>query len=634
MHPLDAPPGCETLAESERERIPPPPRDSGSSGPFCSPSRPVPLPRIGSKGGRDGEEAHGLARRGGDALGAEGEIPPPPSGRAFGSGGAAGGGERRGRPCRRKCVIIAHQAGDSKLVAAGAGGRGGRSSSSSSSDDEFENFLSRMKTPKLATCCTPRMQRSGTRTILEAQGLMDSLITPNYSISSTSFLISFKTFPFTRLDDSKEDFFGYLTSKYGSGKKVFSDSDDDSVFVKDTPRHPHQPRQMDHYQKRTWKGTPTPACSQKDPVAPRDRPDSSLSEGERSSTPENAKGIIQSCQLRADAVLGSDTSDEEIDSLIVRVKQRMVFSANGKSSAEERKFKPSLGSRRTAAKSESSLPMCPRPPAPDMPISAPVPKSKVLSDVTLLHQTQARNLCQVQGCFLQELSDPESQQSKHFQRKKEELGQNLYDFYNSSVFEHQLPEKMEIVWNKKMRKTAGCCVTGQLKGPEGQRYARIMLSEKVCDSADRLRDTLIHELCHAATWLIHGVRDGHGRFWRLYAKKSSVVHPELPVVSRCHNYEIKYKFTYECAQCKNTIGRHSKSLDTQRFVCALCKGHLVLCQPVRKDGTPAKASLTPFAAYVKENYGSAKRSQQGLNHGAIMKKLGVDFAAQGSLLSV
>lgn len=47
---------------------------------------------------------------------------------------------------------------------------------------------------------------------------------------------------------------------------------------------------------------------------------------------------------------------------------------------------------------------------------------------------------------------------------------------------------------------------------------------------DRLRDTLIHELCHAATWLIHGARDGHGRFWNLYAKKAAMVHPELPVV--------------------------------------------------------------------------------------------------------
>lgn len=52
-------------------------------------------------------------------------------------------------------------------------------------------------------------------------------------------------------------------------------------------------------------------------------------------------------------------------------------------------------------------------------------------------------------------------------------------------FVFQLPEKMVINWNKKMRKTAGYCVTGQTKGPEAQRYARIELSEKVCDSAGR-----------------------------------------------------------------------------------------------------------------------------------------------------
>lgn len=41
---------------------------------------------------------------------------------------------------------------------------------------------------------------------------------------------------------------------------------------------------------------------------------------------------------------------------------------------------------------------------------------------------------------------------------------------------------MSVTWNKKMRKTAGYCVTGQEKGG-GNRYARIELSEKVCDSA-------------------------------------------------------------------------------------------------------------------------------------------------------
>lgn len=48
----------------------------------------------------------------------------------------------------------------------------------------------------------------------------------------------------------------------------------------------------------------------------------------------------------------------------------------------------------------------------------------------------------------------------------------------------QLPASMSVTWNKKMRKTAGYCVTGQERGG-GNRYARIELSEKVCDSAGK-----------------------------------------------------------------------------------------------------------------------------------------------------
>jgi len=59
-------------------------------------------------------------------------------------------------------------------------------------------------------------------------------------------------------------------------------------------------------------------------------------------------------------------------------------------------------------------------------------------------------------------------------------------------------------------------------------------------------------MCHAATWLINGVRDGHGSFWKLYARKATLAHPELPVVTRCHSYDITYKFQYQCTRCKNT----------------------------------------------------------------------------------
>ncbi|XP_061092077.1 germ cell nuclear acidic protein [Conger conger] len=233
-------------------------------------------------------------------------------------------------------------------------------------------------------------------------------------------------------------------------------------------------------------------------------------------------------------------------------------------------------------------------------------------------------VCKTPGCFLQSLSVPGSQYCRSFKQNKEELTGRLYRLYNSSVFDGKLPSDMSVSWNKKMRKTAGYCVTGQERGG-GKRYARIELSEKVCDSADRLRDTLVHEMCHAATWLINGVRDGHGSFWKLYARKSTLAHPELPMVTRCHSYDINYKFQYQCSRCKNTIGRHSKSLDTQRFVCALCTGPLVLLNPTKPR------AATPFASFVKENYGTARQELAGQRHADVMRKLSADFASKTRL---
>ncbi|GLD62066.1 acidic repeat-containing protein-like protein [Lates japonicus] len=233
-------------------------------------------------------------------------------------------------------------------------------------------------------------------------------------------------------------------------------------------------------------------------------------------------------------------------------------------------------------------------------------------------------LCKTPGCFLESLSNPGSSYTRSFKQNKEDLTSKLYRLYNSSVFDNKLPVNMSVTWNKKMRKTAGYCITGQERGG-GNRYARIELSEKVCDSADRLRDTLIHEMCHAATWLINGVRDGHGNFWKLYARKATVVHPELPMVTRCHSYDIKYKFQYQCTRCQNTIGRHSKSLDTQKFVCALCTGQLVLLTS-SKSRAP-----TPFANFVKENYGSVRQELAGQSHAEVMRKLSADFASKTKL---
>lgn len=131
-----------------------------------------------------------------------------------------------------------------------------------------------------------------------------------------------------------------------------------------------------------------------------------------------------------------------------------------------------------------------------------------------------------------------------YKTKKEELAARLAEIYNETVFDNALD--VPISWNKKLTNTAGrCCLTKK----KGTRTARIDLSDKVLTSADRLRCTLIHEMCHAATWIFDG-EDGHGRTWKSYAHKANKMFPELPKINVCHQYQIEYKYTYQCKLCK------------------------------------------------------------------------------------
>ncbi|XP_056121157.1 germ cell nuclear acidic protein [Rhinichthys klamathensis goyatoka] len=310
----------------------------------------------------------------------------------------------------------------------------------------------------------------------------------------------------------------------------------------------------------------------------------------------------------------SGSSEEEFQSLLDRVRQNQSLAGRAQASprtpAEPKPRAPCLSTPSAVGKRAGT--------------GVPVTQSPVSRTEPRAPPSSRALLCKTPGCFLQSLADPGSSFGRSFRQKKEELTAKLFQLYNSSVFDSQLPTDMSVTWNKKMRKTAGYCVSGQERGT-GTRYARIELSDKVCDSADRLRDTLVHELCHAATWLINGVRDGHGPFWRLYARKAMLAHPELPMVTRCHSYDINYKYQYQCNRCENSIGRHSKSLDTTKFVCALCTGQLVLLTP-SKPRAPA-----PFASFVKENYSSARQQLAGQGHAEVMRKLSADFASKTRL---
>ncbi|XP_064083243.1 uncharacterized protein LOC135199276 [Macrobrachium nipponense] len=227
---------------------------------------------------------------------------------------------------------------------------------------------------------------------------------------------------------------------------------------------------------------------------------------------------------------------------------------------------------------------------------------------------------------------------KNFKKKREELCQKLYSYYNEHVFSNKLPSVMSIKWNARLTKTAGYCYYQIDRTKPNGRGARIELSSKVIDVPERLRDTLIHEMCHAAAWIISGYKDGHGPLWKSWAAKARSVFPELPAITTCHSYEINCKYTYRCTKCSYSIGRHSKSLDTERKVCGLCYGKFELIVNSKgrgskssNSGTPSHGSQTPrtpgaFALFVKENYNSVKKSRQNLKHVDVMKILSADFA--------
>ncbi|XP_057318449.1 uncharacterized protein LOC130663319 isoform X2 [Microplitis mediator] len=166
----------------------------------------------------------------------------------------------------------------------------------------------------------------------------------------------------------------------------------------------------------------------------------------------------------------------------------------------------------------------------------------------------------------------------NYKLTKDDLCHRLYKLYNDKIFECKLPSDMTIEWNVRMRGTAGFCYNKASKKALGglERSSRIVLATKILDTPDRVRDTLVHEMCHAAAWLVNGVSDGHGPYWKSWASKAMKVFPELPPIKRCHDYKITTKFTYRCINCGYSIGRHSKSLDIARKRCGHCYGQFEL----------------------------------------------------------
>lgn len=213
---------------------------------------------------------------------------------------------------------------------------------------------------------------------------------------------------------------------------------------------------------------------------------------------------------------------------------------------------------------------------------------------------------------------------KNYKTKKVELTEKLFKLYNENVFDGKLSE-VPTKWNKKLLNTAGRCNNSRRSGV---RQSQIDLSDKVLTSADRLRCTLIHEMCHAATWIING-ENGHGARWKSWAAKANQIFPELPKINVCHDYTIEYRYTYQCISCKAKYQAHSKSKKVENIRCSICRGSIELfLNKKNKEGevvmTPVSKNVKGFPKFVKLKYKEVKRPN--MTHKEVMQVLSSQFA--------
>lgn len=242
--------------------------------------------------------------------------------------------------------------------------------------------------------------------------------------------------------------------------------------------------------------------------------------------------------------------------------------------------------------------------------------------------------------FLESLSERISFDEKHpdaqlyclesafiSKEKRQQLADKLLSIFDENVFSSQLSDRVSVVWSGRLSATAGHCTSRK-----NTRTAVITLSHKVCDTPERCRDTLLHELCHAAVTLIDGIMEqGHGPLWKQWTRKAEQVYPFLPPISIRHTYDVIYKFTYRCVQCQYEVYRHSKSLNVAVDFCGQCMGQFELIlnnnekNSTKQEKQTPKKPLNKYNLFVKENYQIIKQSYPHLSSPQIMKQLSEEY---------
>ncbi|CAG7846195.1 HMG box-containing protein C19G7.04 [Serendipita indica DSM 11827] len=179
----------------------------------------------------------------------------------------------------------------------------------------------------------------------------------------------------------------------------------------------------------------------------------------------------------------------------------------------------------------------------------------------------------------------------------------IYGLGSRGDYNDGLGSYIELVWSNRMATTAGR--TDYRKSSNGKTTTKIELGVKILTTEAKLRNTLAHEACHAATWAIsEDFKQPHGATFKKWASRVMAAFPDVEITTR-HDYEIEYKFSWKClnTNCGQVYQRHSNSINVEKHGCH-CGSRLqpqftLPAKRARKgDESPSKASRMQLSGDV------------------------------------
>ena len=185
-----------------------------------------------------------------------------------------------------------------------------------------------------------------------------------------------------------------------------------------------------------------------------------------------------------------------------------------------------------------------------------------------------------------------SSSSSNYLSEKEIIDSALryYTRYNKKIFNRKLPKvttsdpsKLKSPWrylkisiNRRLRTTSGrAFLKNSWYDNKKYRTAEIELNPRLVHRVSYLKNTLVHEMCHVAMWIIdETIKPAHGKLFKKYADQAMTAVPILAITAS-HTREPLSRYTYECTKCDQSWGRQRK-IDLSVSRCGKCRSKLRL----------------------------------------------------------